>query len=437
MPIDFIPSPPSNGLHLGPLFIHAYGLAYVAAVLAAVAIASRRWEARGGDRALVREVALWGFPAGIVGGRLYFLATSWDQAPHAWWGPFAVWKGGLGIWGGVAAGTLAGVWILRRRRADIPAFLDAAAPALLVAQAIGRLGNYFNQELFGAPTTLPWGLEISAALWHEIANDVLGGRPVAVTYCPLCNSGEAFDRRLAGRTLRLGTTGLLRRSDLVMWDSASKSWWQQFNGLALVGRYAGKRLRMLPAEMLSWSDFKRRYPRGDVLAQATGYERPYGRTPYPGYDTGSRPFGFNGGRIDRRLPPMERVLAVRAAGGALAAPYSLLRHQPVVETYVGRVPALILYEQGVLSPLDASSIDESRDVGTAVAYDRRLGRRTLSFEDVAGRVLDRQTHSAWDTSGLSVSGPLRGHELRPLLQNSQFWFALAAFDPSIRILRAG
>src|SRR5438128_10002659 len=102
--MDFIPSPPSNGLHLGPLFIHAYGLAYVAAVLAAVAIASRRWEARGGDRALVREVALWGFPAGIVGGRLYFLATSWDQAPRAWRGPFAVWKGGLGIWGGVAAG---------------------------------------------------------------------------------------------------------------------------------------------------------------------------------------------------------------------------------------------------------------------------------------------------------------------------------------------
>jgi len=163
MPIEFIPSPSSNGFHLGPLSVHAYGLAYVAAVLAAVAITSRRWQARGGDRALVHEVALWGFPAGIIGGRLYFLATSWDQAPHTWWGPFAVWKGGLGIWGGVAAGTLAGLWVLRRRGADIPTFMDAAAPALLVAQAIGRVGNYFNQELFGGPTTLPWGLEISAA----------------------------------------------------------------------------------------------------------------------------------------------------------------------------------------------------------------------------------------------------------------------------------
>jgi len=135
----------------------------VFAVIAAVALSSRRWERQGGDRALVQEVALWGFPAGIVGGRLYFLATSWDQAPHTWWGPFAVWQGGLGIWGGIAGGTLAGIWVLRRRGADVPRFLDAAAPGLLVAQAIGRIGNYFNQELFGGPTSLPWGLEIDPA----------------------------------------------------------------------------------------------------------------------------------------------------------------------------------------------------------------------------------------------------------------------------------
>ena len=158
-----IPSPSSNGVHLGPLFVHAYGLAYVFAVIAAVAITTRRWGRAGGDRALVYEVAIWGFPAGLIGGRLYFLATSWDQVPAHWWGPFAVWDGGLGIWGGVACGTLAGLWVLRRRGADIPRFLDAAAPALLVAQAIGRLGNYFNQELFGGPTGLPWALQISPA----------------------------------------------------------------------------------------------------------------------------------------------------------------------------------------------------------------------------------------------------------------------------------
>ncbi len=159
----FLPSPPSNGLHLGPFFVHAYGLAYAVAVITAVAITVRRWEARGGRRDLVYEVALWGFPAGIIGGRLYFLATSWTEIPPHWWGPFAIWKGGLGIWGGIAGGTLAGLWVLHRRSAHIPQFLDAAAPALLVAQAIGRVGNYFNQELFGGPTTLPWGLEISPA----------------------------------------------------------------------------------------------------------------------------------------------------------------------------------------------------------------------------------------------------------------------------------
>jgi prolipoprotein diacylglyceryl transferase len=158
-----IPSPSSNGVQIGPLFFHAYGLAYVLAVLAAVVIARRRWAAVGGNRELVAEVAMWGFPAGLIGGRLYFIATSFSQMPQHWWGPFAVWDGGLGIWGGIAGGVLGGLWVLRRRGVDIPLFMDAAAPGLLVAQAIGRVGNYFNQELFGGPTSLPWGLQISPA----------------------------------------------------------------------------------------------------------------------------------------------------------------------------------------------------------------------------------------------------------------------------------
>jgi prolipoprotein diacylglyceryl transferase len=155
----YIPSPASNGLHLGPFFFHAYGIAYVFAVAAAILITRRRWP----DAKLVNEVALWGFPAGLIGGRIYFLVTTPSQVPDHWWGPFAVWQGGLGIWGGIAGGVAGGLWVLRRRRADIPRFMDAAAPALLVAQAIGRVGNYFNQELFGKPTSLPWGLKIDVA----------------------------------------------------------------------------------------------------------------------------------------------------------------------------------------------------------------------------------------------------------------------------------
>jgi prolipoprotein diacylglyceryl transferase len=159
----FIPSPSHNGWWVGPIFVHAYGLAYVFAVAAAMYISRRRWRALGGSDDLIHEVAMWGFPAGLIGGRIYFLVTSWEQVPKHWWGPFAIWSGGLGIWGGIAMGAAVGIWRLRRNGVDIPQFMDVAAPGLLVAQAIGRIGNYFNQELFGGPTTLPWGLEISPA----------------------------------------------------------------------------------------------------------------------------------------------------------------------------------------------------------------------------------------------------------------------------------
>ena len=155
-----IPSPSTNVFHIGPFVVHVYGLCYVLAVVAAVAITRRRWAARGGSPELVYDVAAWGVPAGILGGRLYFLATTPGDTFEHWWGPFAVWEGGLGIWGGIAAGTLVGLWRVRRAGAGLADFLDAAAPALLVAQAIGRVGNYFNQELFGRPTDLPWALEI-------------------------------------------------------------------------------------------------------------------------------------------------------------------------------------------------------------------------------------------------------------------------------------
>ena len=157
-----IPSPKTGAFHLGPLLVHAYGLLYGVAVVAAVLIARRRWVARGGSVELVDEVALWGFPAGLIGGRIYHVVTSWNEVPHTWWGPFAVWKGGLGIWGGIALGVVAGLWRAKRRGVNVPVFMDAAGvPALLVAQSIGRVGNWFNQELFGKPTDLPWGLEIS------------------------------------------------------------------------------------------------------------------------------------------------------------------------------------------------------------------------------------------------------------------------------------
>ncbi|MGN6792237.1 MAG: prolipoprotein diacylglyceryl transferase [Streptosporangiaceae bacterium] len=159
-PLAYIPSPPVNGFHIGPLFVHFYGLMYVIGITLAILITQRRIRSSGGDSSIVGEVAMWAVPAGIIGGRIYFDVTTPADIPHGWYGPFAVWTGGLGIWGGIAAGALVGVWRVKRRGLPVAQFADAVAPALLVAQAVGRIGNYFNQELFGRPTTLPWALFI-------------------------------------------------------------------------------------------------------------------------------------------------------------------------------------------------------------------------------------------------------------------------------------
>jgi prolipoprotein diacylglyceryl transferase len=241
-----IPSPPSNGLHAGPLFVHAYGIAYVFAVLAAVMITARRWERLGGSRELVHDVALWGFPAGLLGGRLYFLATSWDEVPPHWWGPLAVWRGGLGIWGGIAAGTLVGLLVLRRRGANIRAFLDAAAPGLLVAQAIGRIGNYFNQELFGGPTNLPWGLEIDPA--HRPA-----GYAQYATFHPTFLYELLWNLALAGALVWLGRKGRVRAPGLFALYVAGYSGFRIFEELLRVDpahHILGLRLNFFVATLL-------------------------------------------------------------------------------------------------------------------------------------------------------------------------------------------
>ena len=162
----YIPSPSSSGFRIGPFFVHAYGLAYVFAVAASIVVTRELWRRDGGNRNLPQEIAVWAFPAGLIGGRIYFLITTPSQIPPHWWGPFAIWKGGLGIWGGIAGGVLVGLWYIRRRgltREEIRRLMDCAAPGLLCAQAIGRIGNYFNQELFGKPSTLPWALKIDVA----------------------------------------------------------------------------------------------------------------------------------------------------------------------------------------------------------------------------------------------------------------------------------
>jgi prolipoprotein diacylglyceryl transferase len=197
-----IPSPSINSIHLGPLDIHFYALMYLVGIALAIMLTRRRWRAVGGDPELVGEIALWVVPAGIIGGRIYFDITTPMDVPHVWYGPLAVWSGGLGIWGGVLLGGLVGIWRLRKRGVSPALFADAMAPGLLMAQGIGRIGNYFNKELFGRPTSLPWGLQI------PYSYRVTGGIPTAdlhfSTFQPTFLYELIFDFAWAGLLIWIG-----------------------------------------------------------------------------------------------------------------------------------------------------------------------------------------------------------------------------------------
>ena len=296
-------------------------------------------------------------------------------------------------------------------------FLDDKEP-VLVAEAGGDARAYPVQIL----------------IWHEIVNDDLAGRPIAVTYCPLCNSSLVFDRRVEGETLTFGTTGNLRNSDLVMWDRQTESWWQQLTGEAVVGALTGTKLEALPSQTLSWSDFKERYPDGDVLSRDTGHDRDYGANPYEGYDTADQQPFLLDGEADRRLPPKERVAAAFVGDDVAVVPFPRLARERVVNAEVGGRPLVFLFKPGVRSALDAGAINDSKDVGTAAAFERTLDGRELELRAEGDGFVDREGGSRFDITGRAVSGPLEGRRLPQVRHDQQFWFALAAFVPDARIL---
>jgi len=272
-------------------------------------------------------------------------------------------------------------------------------------------------------------------MWHEIINDTVGGAPVTITFCPLCNTAIAFDRRLDGRVLDFGTTGRLRFSDLVMYDRQTESWWQQITGEAIVGDLTGRRLTYLLAQIISWETFRLMFPRGRVLSRDTGFARSYGTNPYVGYDdVNSSPFLYSGPR-DNRLRPLERVVTVSIGSEDAAYPFRVLEQVRVVNNTVGGTPIVIIYEKGVTSALDGSSIATSRDVGTAGVFIRRLDGRVLSFTLQSDRVVDKGTRSTWSLLGQATAGPLRGKKLTSVVSGQHFWFSWAVFRPKTRIYK--
>ncbi|MCU0308574.1 MAG: DUF3179 domain-containing protein [Thermoleophilia bacterium] len=248
-------------------------------------------------------------------------------------------------------------------------------------------------ELGGRARAYP----IRILIWHEIVNDELAGTPLAVTYCPLCNTALVFDRRAAGRTLDFGTTGNLRNSDLVMYDRQTETWWQQFGGEAIVGALTGTRLDRVPSRILSAAEFRARHPGGQVLSQDTGHDRPYGQSPYRGYDAPGSPTIFGTANADdRRLDPKERVVFIEAGDESVAVPFSVLRERRSVGVTLAGRRLTVRWRPGVSSALDAGQIGGGRDVGAALVT------------DAAGR---------------------------PVAFEEPFWFAVGAFRPDVRIVR--
>ncbi len=163
VPIAYIPPPPSNGFHIGPLFFHFYGLMIAIGVLSAFWLARRRWEQAGHDPSEIEVPGIWAVVAGFVGGRLAYVSTHSGEFSGRWLHVLAIWEGGLALYGGLALGILTGIYVARRRHLPVLLALDAAIPGIPLAQAFGRWGNYFNQELFGTPTKLPWALKVEPA----------------------------------------------------------------------------------------------------------------------------------------------------------------------------------------------------------------------------------------------------------------------------------
>jgi hypothetical protein len=268
--------------------------------------------------------------------------------------------------------------------------------------------------------------------WHEIVNDQVGNTPVAVTFCPLCNTALVFKRpTLDGEILTFGTSGNLRNSDLVMWDRQTQSWWQQFSGEALVGDLTGTRLEFVPSAIISWADFKANHPEGEVLSINTGFNRSYGRNPYTGYDDiNSYPFLFSG-EVDGRLPAMARVVGILLDDGqGRAFSRSILQEELVINEVVGDTQIVIFWKSGTASALDSGQIASGRDVGTIAVYLAELNGQELTFES-SGKDLfvDQETGTTWDILGNAFSGPLEGSQLTLLPHHDTFWFAWAAFVP--------
>lgn len=275
---------------------------------------------------------------------------------------------------------------------------------------------------------------LQVLMWHEIVNDTLSNKDISITFCPLCNASIVFDRNLDGVKYDFGTSGLLRNSDLVMYDRQTESLWQQFTGSGIVGDMSNKTLQQIPSLIVSFKDVYTNYPNTKILSKKTGYYRNYGKNPYVGYDDiNQSPFMLKQA-TDKRLFPMQRVATVTINDKNKAYAYSKVKKLKVINDSFERKSLVLFYKTKVTSALNRSEIARSKDVGSVLVYYPRVKGKKLEFYYDEG-FYDKQTHSQWNIFGEAIAGKLKGEKLKTVVFGSHFWFAWAVFKPDTVIYK--
>ncbi len=308
---------------------------------------------------------------------------------------------------------------------DEPLFHEASSVTW-----IGADEPVLSLEVNGEARAYP----VAVLIWHEIVNDTIAGVPVAVTYCPLCNSAITFERQVGDRVLSFGTSGLLYQSALVMYDRQTESLWSQLELGAVAGVLAGTGLKTIPTQTVAWSDFVAAHPEAWVLSDRTGFNRPYGTNPYVGYDdVGTDPFLFDGS-VPPVLPAKERVVGLGGDSDPVAVPLDRLAEERILTEEVDGRDVVLWLQPGLRSPLDTEELSEGRRIGAVAVFEPQWDGQALTFRTGGdGEFVDEQAGSTWNVLGQAVAGPATGARLMPVEHVDTFWFAWSAFRPDTRL----
>lgn len=344
-------------------------------------------------------------------------------------------------------------WITDTSQRTIPL---TELTVLLRRNAIRPLNNpryISNQEatgvLFGGQPVIAvkvagqWlGFPLNILSYHEIVNDSLGNIHFTVAYCPLCNTAYVFNRNLTFKgknyLLKFGTTGMLRKSNLVMWDEQTETWWQHLTAKGIVGTLAGASLEIFPAKIISLNNFWHLFPNGKTLWPATdpGEQKQYGINPYVKYDSlgVQKPFLFFG-TVDPRLPAMEYVIGIENGNNHKAYPLSTLETLKVINDKMGNENIVLFYNDDMVSNLDTREIKEGKHIGSGTVYKAAVDDRKLTFTATENGFKDQETGSIWNFAGQCTAGPLKGKTLTPVVYSLDFAFAYLAFYPQAVVFK--